>query len=78
MYSAHTLFYGNVILISAMLLWQGVAVNWNRYACSNFLPRLRLGYLHASSFFDADSPLLETAENDGFGAKLFQGFVNKQ
>lgn len=78
LYSAHMLFYGNSILISAMPLWQGVAVNWNRYACSNFLPRLRLGYLHASSFFDADSPLFETAENDVFGAKLFQRFVNKQ
>lgn len=28
--------------------------------------------LHASSSFKADSPLLETAENDGFGAELSQ------
>ena len=78
MCSAHTLFCGNIILLRTMLLWQGGAVNWNRYACSNFLPRLWLGYLYASSFFDADSPLLETAENDALGARFFQRFINKQ
>lgn len=78
MCSAYTLFCGNIILLRTMLLWQGVAVKQNRYACSNLLPRLRLGYLHAGSFFDADSPFLDTAENDAFGARLFQRFINKQ
>jgi len=76
--SAFTLFSGNVVLLTTMLLWQGASANWNRYACSDLLPRLRLGYLHAILFSDAAFLLSETADNSALRARLFQSFIKKQ